>query len=178
MKKNLNEEISRIKSIMGCCKGKINEDDSQAMAMLQQETQEFNEKADEDLTPEEYMQVSCMDENDENVTLPDNTVEEDKQKVMALKEKMKTASLSELIQLKKQFKELKKSQQNEQILSIPVGVAALGAHNAVFLGIAMSGTAAFACALGLGGLLLFLLGRLLFPRNKTKNVWCNKPDRY
>ena len=28
MKQTLNEEISRIKSIMGCCKGKINEDDS------------------------------------------------------------------------------------------------------------------------------------------------------
>ena len=26
MKKPLNEEINRIKSIMGCCKGKINED--------------------------------------------------------------------------------------------------------------------------------------------------------
>jgi hypothetical protein len=76
-------------------------------------------------------------------------------------------------ELNKQFKEVKKSQrQNEQILSIPVGVSAIGAHNAVFLGIAMSGTAAVACAIGLGGLLLFLLSRLLFPRKKS---WCNRP---
>ena len=28
MKKTLNEEVTRIKSIMGCCKGKLNEDES------------------------------------------------------------------------------------------------------------------------------------------------------
>ena len=31
MKKTLNEEVTRIKSIMGCCKGKINEDESRCV---------------------------------------------------------------------------------------------------------------------------------------------------
>ena len=55
MKKTLNEEISRIKSMMN-----INEDD-QSMAMLQQATDEFNEKAEEDLTPDEFQDVLCTD---------------------------------------------------------------------------------------------------------------------
>jgi len=171
MKKTLNEEIGRIKSMMS-----LNEDESQTMAMLQQETQQFNDACDEDLTTEEYQDISCMnpDEDVNMSSLPPNTTEEDKQKVQELKEKMmNTASIPELIKLNKQFKEVKKSQrQNEQILSIPVGVSAIGAHNAVFLGIAMSGPAAVACAIGLGGLLLFLLSRLLFPRKKS---WCNRP---
>jgi hypothetical protein len=32
MKKPLNEELDRIKSIMGCCKGKLNEDDTQCVS--------------------------------------------------------------------------------------------------------------------------------------------------
>lgn len=47
MKQSLNEEISRIKSMMGCCKGKINEDiqlDSQQEAqMMQMVAQDFQE---------------------------------------------------------------------------------------------------------------------------------------
>ncbi len=56
MKQTLNEEISRIKSMMN-----LNEDESQKMAILQQVTQEFNEKAEEDLTPEELQEVACVD---------------------------------------------------------------------------------------------------------------------
>ena len=32
MKQTLNEEITRIKSMMGCCKGKLNEDDTQCVS--------------------------------------------------------------------------------------------------------------------------------------------------
>jgi len=32
MKQTLNEEVTRIKSIMGCCKGKLNEDDTQCVS--------------------------------------------------------------------------------------------------------------------------------------------------
>ncbi len=32
MKKTLNEEVTRIKSIMGCCKGKLNEDDTNCVS--------------------------------------------------------------------------------------------------------------------------------------------------
>jgi hypothetical protein len=172
MKQTLNEQVARIKLMMN-----LNEDDSQAMAMLQQETQEFNQKVGEDLTTEEYAEISCSEPSTE-IALPQESTEDDKRKVDMLKEKMKTASLSELMQLKKQFKQIKKQQQNEQILSIPTGVAAIGAQNAVFLGISMSPMLAAVCVLGLGGLLLFLLGRLIFPRTRRETIWCNKPDRY
>ena len=172
MKQTLNEQVARIKLMMN-----LNEDDSQAMAMLQQETQDFNKKVGEDLTTDEYLEISCSEPN-EGFALPEGSTEEDEKKVIMLKEKMRTASLSELMQLKKQFNQIKKQQQNEQILSIPTGVAAIGAQNAVFLGISMSPILAAVCVLGMGGLLLFLLGRLLFPRTRTKTIWCRKPDRW
>jgi hypothetical protein len=172
MKQTLNEQVARIKLIMN-----LNEDDSQAMAMLQRETQEFNQKVGEDLTTEEYAEISCSEPN-EGFALPEGSTEEDEKKVIMLKEKMRTASLSELMKLKKQFKVIEKQQQNEQILSIPTGVAAIGAQNAVFLGISMSPILAAVCVLGLGGLLLFLLGRLLFPRTRRETIWCKKPDRW
>jgi hypothetical protein len=171
MKHTLNEQVARIKSMMN-----LNEDDSQVMAMLQQETQDFNQKTGEDLTPEEYQGISCMDPEQE-IDVP-STDADSKQKVMELKQKMNSASFSELIQLKKQFKEIKKQQQSEQILTLPTGAAALGAQNAVFLGISMSPALALISAMALGGLLLFLLGRLLFPRTRTKTIWCRKPDRF
>ena len=61
MKQTLNEEIGRIKSMMN-----LNEDESQAM--LQQDTEEFNQKVGEDLTPEEYKEVICS--NPDNLELP------------------------------------------------------------------------------------------------------------
>ena len=176
MKKSLNEQIGRIKEMMN-----LNEDDSQDMEILQQETEQFNEKVDEDLTPEEYKEIVCMDENTpiDMSELPPNTKEQDKKQIEELKNKMKqVTSIPELLKLKKQFKEFRKQQQNEQILSLPVGTAGLGAANATFLGISMSPMAAVGASIVLGGLLLFLLGRLLFPRTRTKTIWCRKPDRF
>ncbi len=176
MKKSLNEQIGRIKEMMN-----LNEDDSQDMEILQQETEQFNEKVDEDLTPEEYKEIVCMDENApiDMSELPPNTKEQDKKQIEELKNKMKqVTSIPELMKLKKQFKEFRKQQQNEQILSLPVGTAGLGATNATFLGISMSPMAAVGASIVLGGLLLFLLGRLLFPRTRTKTIWCRKPDRF
>ena len=101
MKQTLNEQIGRIKTMMN-----LNEDDSQSMVMLQQDTQEFNQKVDEDLTIEEYEGIICLETD--NIDLPTNISNEDQQKVMELKEKMKMASFSELMQVKRQLKELKK----------------------------------------------------------------------
>lgn len=115
MKQTLNEEIGRIKSMMN-----LNEDESQAM--LQQDTQEFNQKVDEDLTPEEYKEVICSDPD--NLELP-KIGNEEMQKVSELKEKMKTASFDELMQLKRQLKELKRQQQNEQVAG-PAVITLLG----------------------------------------------------
>jgi hypothetical protein len=115
MKQTLNEEIGRIKSMMN-----LNEDESQAM--LQQDTEEFNQKVGEDLTPEEYKEVICS--NPDNLELP-NIGNEEMQKVSELKEKMKTASFDELMQLKRQLKELKRQQQNEQVAG-PAVITLLG----------------------------------------------------
>ena len=41
MKQTLNEEISRIKSIMGCCKGKINEDESNCVDLESEKGQQL-----------------------------------------------------------------------------------------------------------------------------------------
>jgi hypothetical protein len=87
---------------------------------------------------------------------------------------MKVASLKDLLQLRKQFREYKKQQQNEQLLSLPIGVG----QTAVFLGVTMSPLLAFACAMALGGLLLFLISRLLFPRIKIIRSSCRKPKWY
>lgn len=45
MKKTLNEEVSRIKSIMGCCKGKINEDQENCVSPESPEGQQAIDKA-------------------------------------------------------------------------------------------------------------------------------------
>ena len=45
MKKPLNEELDRIKSIMGCCKGKINEDQENCVDPESPEGQQEIEKA-------------------------------------------------------------------------------------------------------------------------------------
>lgn len=146
MKQNLNEQIARIKSMM-----KINEDDSQQMAMLQQAAQEFNEKTEEDLTPDELQEVMCFDP--ENVDLPPDITNEDKQRLEEFKQKIKTASIAELKQAKKQIKEImkqSKQQQNEQAGAMVTILGMVIPQN---------------FALVLGGflllMLLHLLGRLL-----------------
>ena len=153
MKQSLNEQVARIKAMMS-----LNEDDSQAM--LQQETEEFNQKIDEDLTPEEYKEVTCLDPD--NAELPEIS-EEEKQKVMELKEKMKTASFAELMQLKKQLKELKRQQQNEQV----AGPAVI-----TLLGVSMPP----AFAMVIGGIIFIMILSFLskFIRfNRTTTYWCD-----
>lgn len=111
MKQTLNEQIGRIKSIMN-----INEDESQ-MALMQS-TQEFNEKAEEDLTPDEFQEVVCS--HPDAIELPSETPNEQKQKFEEFKAKVKTASIAELKAAKRQLKELKrqdKQQQNEQAVT-------------------------------------------------------------
>lgn len=113
MKQTLNEQIGRIKAMMN-----INEDDQQT-AMLQQATQEFNEKAEEDLTPDELQEVACT--SPDSIELPTDTTNEHKQKFeefkVKIKEMVKARDIDGLKQAKKQLKELKnqsKQQQNEQ----------------------------------------------------------------
>ena len=152
MRQTLNEEIGRIKSMMN-----LNEDESQAM--LQQDTQDFNQKVDEDLTPEEYKEVICSDP--ETIELP-NIGNEEMQKVSELKEKMKTASFAELMQLKRQLKELKRQQQTEQVVAPAV---------VTLLGVSMNPGVAIAVGLVVFVLVLSFLGRLF--RNKRTTYFCD-----
>jgi maltodextrin utilization protein YvdJ len=152
--RTLNEQVSRIKQMMN-----INEDDSQ-MALIQQETQEFNEKVGEELTPEEYKEVVCLQPDD--IDLPTNITSEEKQKVELLKEKIKTASVPELMKLKQQLKELKKQtrQQNEQ------------AQLVTLLGVSMPSS----FALVIGGIIFVMVLTILsrfFRIRKTETYWCD-----
>ena len=120
MKQTLNEQIGRIKAMMN-----INEDDSQRMAMLQQATQEFNEKAEEDLTPDEFQEVVCA--HPDSVELPENTPNDQKQTFEEFKAKVKqlvaAKDIAGLKQAKKQLRELRrqsKQQQNEQAYTGPL----------------------------------------------------------
>ncbi len=156
-KQNLNEEIGRIKSMMN-----INEDDSQQIAMLQQATQEFNEKAEEDLTPDELQEVACADPD--TMEAPQEATNEQKQKLLEFKSKAKTASIPELKQVKKQLRAQSKQQQNEQVAETAL---------VSFLGVSMP--PAFAMVIG-GIMLIIVLNVLLSLLGihfvKTITYWC------
>lgn len=159
-KQTLNEQIGRIKSIMN-----INEDDSQQIAMLQQATQEFNEKAEEDLTTEEFQEVMCADPD--TIEAPQEATNEQKQKLQEFKSKVKTASIAELKQVKKQLKELRiqsKQQQNEQVVESAL---------VSFLGVSMPPAFAFV----IGGIMLIIVLNVLLSLFgiglvKTITYWC------
>jgi hypothetical protein len=160
MKQTLNEQVARIKTMMN-----LNEDDSQHMAVLQQVTQEFNEKAEEDLTPEELQEVACTDPD--TIEAPQEATNEQKQKLQEFKSKVKTASIAELKQVKKQLKELRmqsKQQQNEQVAETAL---------ISFLGVSMP--PAFAMVIG-GIMLIIVLNVLLslfgIGLVKTITYWC------
>jgi hypothetical protein len=143
----------------------LNEDDSQHMAVLQQVTQEFNEKAEEDLTPEELQEVACTDPD--TIEAPQEATNEQKQKLQEFKSKVKTASIAELKQVKKQLKELRmqsKQQQNEQVAETAL---------ISFLGVSMP--PAFAMVIG-GIMLIIVLNVLLslfgIGLVKTITYWC------
>ncbi len=158
MKKSLNEQIGRMKQMMN-----LKEDDSQAM--IQQYTEEFNEKVDEDLTTDEFEEVACT--NADSVEIPEevDTSNEEKQKFDQFKQKLKTATISQLMQVKKQIKELRKQskQQNEQAGAM-----------VTLLGVTMPHT----FALIIGGLLLLMVLNILMSLTgvglvRTITNWCS-----
>lgn len=158
MKQSFNEQIGRIKTMMN-----LNEDDSQ-MVMLQQSAEEFNEKAEEDLTTDEFQEIVCT--NPDSVEVPSDVTPEQKQKFEEFKLKAKTASIDELKQVKRQLKELRKQkkQQDEQIAG-PTVITLLG----------VSMPPAFAMVIG-GIMLIIVLNFLLRLFNirmvRTITSWC------
>jgi hypothetical protein len=164
MKQTLNEEIGRIKQMMN-----LNEDDSQQMAVLQQATQEFNEKAEEDLTPEELQEVACTDPD--TIEAPQEATNEQKQMLQEFKKAVKTAKANrDILGLKKvkndlkEFKNKYKQAQNEQVAETAL---------ISFLGVSMP--PAFAMVIG-GIMLIIVLNVLLslfgIGLVKTITYWC------
>ena len=157
MRRPLNEQLARMKSMM------IVKEESQAM--LQQATQEFNQMAEEDLTPDELQEVACADPD--TMEAPQEATNEQKQKLQEFKSKVKTASIAELKQVKKQLKELRmqsKQQQDEQVAETAL---------VSFLGVSMP--PAFAMVIG-GIMLIMVLNVLLSLFGihfvKTITSWC------
>ena len=142
----------------------LNEDD-QSMAMLQQATDEFNEKAEEDLTPDEFQDVLCTDVDTEEA--PQDAGNEEKQKLEEFKTKLKTASIDELKQVKKQIKELKRQSKQPQQQNEQAGTMV------TLLGVTMPQT----FALILGGIMLIMVLKVLLSLLgitivKKTTQWC------
>lgn len=129
---------------------------------VQQMTSEFNQKVGEDLSPEEYKEVMCAEPGEFDMP---NITDEQMQKVGELKEKMKGASFAQLMQVKKQLKELKRQskQQTEQVAG-PAVISLLGV------------TMPPAFAIAIGGIifimLLTFLSRFIHFR-KTTTYFCD-----
>ena len=91
------------------------------MEMLQQATQDFNEEAEEDLTPDEFQEVACL--HPDSLELPASAPADQKQTFEEFKTAVKTAvknrDVTALKQAKRQLKELKRKskQQNEQVVT-------------------------------------------------------------
>jgi len=164
MRRPLNEQLARMKSMMN-----LKEDESQAMAMLQQATQEFNQMAEEDLTPDELQEVACA--NPDTMEAPQEATNEQKQKLQEFKKAVKTAKANRdipgLKKVKNDLKEFKnkyKQAQNEQVAETAL---------VSFLGVSMP--PAFAMVIG-GIILIMVLNVLLSLFGihfvKTITSWC------
>ena len=138
------------------------------MEMIQQATQDFNEEAEEDLTPDEFQEVACL--YPDSLELPSNVTSDQRQMFEEFKTAVKTAvknrDVNGLKQAKRQLKELKRKskQQNEQAYTGPL---------VTLLGISMPPAFAFFVY---GFLLLLILNGLLsiFGIHLIKNItdWC------
>ena len=147
----------------------IKEGNSQQMVMLQQATQEFNQMAEEDLTPDELQEVACADPD--TMEAPQESTNEQKQMLLEFKKAVKTAKANRdipgLKKVKNDLKEFKnkyKQTQNEQVAETAL---------VSFLGVSMP--PAFAMVIG-GIMLIIVLNVLLSLFGihfvKTITSWC------
>jgi hypothetical protein len=143
--------------------------------IIQQETEQFNQKTGERLTPEQYESVmGCTNPNQEPAL---NVDQKGKQDIATLRQKMKTATLPELLQLKKQLRDLKKQKPQQNVQQQDVAEQIPAPAVITLLGVSMSPAVAIVAGVGLLWLCLFLLGRLLHPRTTVRRYTCRKPDR-
>lgn len=151
--------------------------------MLMRESMEqaadiVNQKTGENLTPEEVEDIVCGVNPDAPVdvdlsSLPEDEKSKAQQLIDTLKEKIKRASLEELIKVKAEFRDFlrkfKKQQQNEQV-SIPIGLG----QSAVLFGVSMPPAVAAIAVIALMGLVMFLIIRYLVPAlSKNRGGSCS-----
>jgi hypothetical protein len=141
----------------------MNESRSLVRESMMQAADIVNQKTGENLSPEDVEDIVCGVDPDAPVdvdlsSLPEDQRSEARQKIDQLVEKIKRASLQELIKLKAEFREFrrkyKKEQQNEQ--AGPSIVTAL-------FGIPMSPVVGFLAIFACMGLVMFLIIRYLIP---------------
>jgi hypothetical protein len=114
--KTLNEQISRIKQIMN-----INEDESNMMALWQQDTEAFNQEADEDLTVEEYKAISCEAQSDEAPSMElgpeieQKIDQEGKGKISQIVQAIRKATPEQLKEEKRKIKEAMASKNKGEV---------------------------------------------------------------
>ena len=128
--------------------------------MIQQETIQFNQMVDEDLTPEEYKEVICS--NPDEIELPPNLGGVEKQKAEEFRMACSRATLPQLKAAKQQIKQLKRQQQNEQVAA-PALVT--------ILGVSMNPGVAIAVGVVLFALVLSFIGKLF--RTKRTTYFCD-----
>ena len=139
----------------------LNESNQQAMAILIQETQTFNQAVGEDLTPDEYKEVMCSDPNE--IIMAQNLDDVENQKAEELKNAMSTATPQQLKAAKQQIKDIKNQQQQNEQVAAPALVT--------ILGVSMNPGVAIALGVVLFVLVLSFLGRMF--RTKRTTYYCD-----
>ena len=130
MKKTLNEEVTRIKSIMGCCKGKLNEDDSNCV----DPDSEMGQKAIDDIVGTikyDLEQTGIENEDIQYDTQETPEILDAKKKIAEmLNPVLPNASIDEIkVMIKEIKKTIRERKQGKKVTPQPVneqaGVAAL-----------------------------------------------------
>jgi hypothetical protein len=143
--------------------------------IIQQETELFNQKTGEKLTPEQYESVMGCTNPDQEPVL--NVDQKGKQDIAKVRENMRHLSFGQLLQFRKVLKNLPKQVPQQNVKQQDVSEQVPAPAVITLLGVSMSPAVAIVAGVGLLWLCFFLLGRLLHPRTTVRTYTCRKPDR-
>ena len=140
--------------------------DSMESMDMDQATDLVNQKTGENLTPDEVDEiVSCVNPNApievDTSSLPADQRSEAQQKINELHEKIKGASLRELMQVKREFKQFARKQRQDKRVQKEQALFTLGGMGspAVLFGVSMSPAIGALAVMSLMGLVMFLIIR-------------------
>jgi precorrin isomerase len=158
--------------------------DSMESMDMDQATDLVNQKTGENLTPDEVDEiVSCVNPNApievDTSSLPADQRSEAQQKINELHEKIKGASLRELMQVKREFKQFARKQRQDKRVQKEQALFTLGGMGspAVLFGVSMSPAIGALAVMSLMGLVMFLIIRFLIPaltKNKSGSCGSNR----